>query len=111
MPLRHWDIRVHDILAAIEKILEYTKGYDCQAFESDAKTIDAVVRNLEIVGEAARHIPDTIIEKNPGIPWREIRDMRNLLAHEYFGVNTKIIWETVQTDLPAIVPVLKKLLQ
>jgi uncharacterized protein len=55
--------------------------------------------------------PIEIVDKHPEIPWREMRDMRNLLAHEYFGVNTKIIWETIQTDLPAIVPVLKALLQ
>jgi uncharacterized protein len=55
--------------------------------------------------------PIEIVDKHPEIPWREMRDMRNLLAHEYFGVNTKIVWETIQTDLPAIVPVLKALLQ
>lgn len=65
MPPRRWDIRVRDILAAIEKINEYTKGYDLQNFEGDSKTIDAVVRNLEIIGEAARHIPDDIIGKIP----------------------------------------------
>jgi uncharacterized protein with HEPN domain len=111
MPPRRWDIRVRDILAAIEKIHKYTTDYRYRNFEADSKTVDAVVRNLEIIGEAARHIPDDIIEKNPGIPWKEMRDMRNLLSHEYFGVNTKIIWETIQTDLPAIVPVLKRLLQ
>jgi uncharacterized protein with HEPN domain len=111
MPHRRWDIRIRDILAAIKKISEYTKDYNYQNFESDSKTLDAVVRNLEIIGEAARHVPDDIIEKNPGIPWREIRDMRNLLAHEYFGVNIKIVWETIQTDLPAIAPLLKGILQ
>jgi uncharacterized protein with HEPN domain len=81
MPPRRWDIRIRDMLAAIEKIYSYTTHYNYQTFEGDSKTIDAVVRNLEIIGEAARHVPDDIIEKYPGIPWREIRDMRNLLAH------------------------------
>ncbi|WP_419660528.1 conserved uncharacterized protein, DUF86 [Desulfosarcina variabilis str. Montpellier] len=110
MPPRRWDIRIRDILAAIERIHDYTKGYNYQQFKGDSKTIDAVVRNLEIIGEAACHIPDDITAKNPAIPWREIRDMRNLLAHEYFGVNTKIVWETIQSDFPAIVPALKVLL-
>jgi uncharacterized protein with HEPN domain len=73
--------------------------------------VDAVVRNLEIIGEAARHVPEDIVENNPGIPWSEMRDMRNLLAHEYFGVNTRIVWETIQTDFPAIVRSLRGLLQ
>ena len=111
MPYRRWDIRVRDILSAIEKIFEYTSGYDIENFENDSKTVDAVVRNLEIIGEAARHVPDDIVENNPGIPWREMRDLRNLLAHEYFGVNTRIVWETIRTDLPAIVRSLRGLLQ
>ena len=81
MPLRRWDIRIRDILAAIEKIQRYTENMDLRAFESDPKTIDAVVRNLEIIGEAARHVPDEIVNKYPEIPWREMRDMRNLLSH------------------------------
>ena len=110
MPPRRWDIRIRDILAAIEKIHQYTEDMDLEAFRGDPKTIDAVVRNLEIIGEAARHLPDEIVGKHSEIPWREMRDMRNLLSHEYFGVNRNIVWETIQTDLPAIVPFLRDLL-
>ena len=88
MPHRRWDIRIHDILASIEKIQKYTDNMDVKAFRNDPKTVDAVVRNLEIIGEAARHVPDEIVEEHTEIPWREMRDMRNLLSHEYFGVNS-----------------------
>jgi uncharacterized protein with HEPN domain len=111
MPRRRWDIRIRDILSSIAKIQDYTKALDCNGFQADSKTVDAVVRNIEIIGEAARHVPEAIIEKYPDIPWKEMRDMRNLLSHEYFGVNTKIVWETIKTDLPALVPLLTDLLK
>jgi uncharacterized protein with HEPN domain len=111
LPHSRWDIRIRDILTAIEKIQKYTTDMNSKVFRGDPKTVDAVIRNLEIIGEASRHVPDEIVDKHPEIPWREMRYMRNLLAHEYFGVNTKIVWETRQTDWLAIVPVLKALLR
>jgi uncharacterized protein with HEPN domain len=110
MPPRRWDIRIRDIVASIEKIQKYTENMDANAFLGDSKTVDAVVRNLEVIGEAARHVPDEIVGKHPEIPWREMRDMRNLLSHEYFGVNTDIIWETIQSDLPTLPALLKAIL-
>jgi uncharacterized protein with HEPN domain len=89
MPHRRWDIRIHDILASIEKIHKYTENMDAKIFLGDSRTVDAVVRNLEIIGEAARHVPDEIVKEHPEIPWREMRDMRNLLSHEYFGITIK----------------------
>jgi len=68
-----------------------------------------VIRALEIVGEAARKIPANVREANAEIPWREITGMRNKLTHEYFGVNTKVVWRTVKEDLPVIVPALKRM--
>lgn len=110
MPPRRWNIRIRDILSSITKIQEYTKGLDYHGFQGDSKTVDAVVRNLEIIGEAARHVPEDIIDNHPEIPWQDMRDMRNLLSHEYFGVNAKIVWETIQSDLQPLVPILKALL-
>jgi len=83
---------------------------NCEQFKADTKTVDAVVRNIEIIGEAASHVPEKITTDNPDIPWQDMRDMRNVLAHEYFGVNEKIIWNTVQEDLPPLVQQLKNLL-
>jgi uncharacterized protein with HEPN domain len=91
-------------------IRQYTKDLDFKSFQSGPKTVDAVVRNLAIIGEAARHVPECITEKRSDIPWQEMRDMRNLLSHEYFGVNVKIMWETIQSDLPPLEHRLKMLL-
>lgn len=95
------------ILEAIESIEEYLKGFDYQAFLKDKKTIDAVVRELEIIGEAANNLSDEFKNNQPKIPFRDIIDMRNLLTHEYFGVNAKIVWDTSQTDLPKLKEVIR----
>lgn len=102
MSSREWLFRLEDILEALERIHGYVKGLDLQQFEADQRTIDAVVRNLEIIGEAARHIPDSITQEYPLIPWRYMRDMRNILIHEYFGIDTGIIWQTIAQDLPVL---------
>lgn len=80
-------------------------------FQKDDKAVYAVIRAFEIIGEAARQVPEIVREANPEIPWREISGMRNKLTHEYFGVNTKVVWRTVQEDLPVIIPALKKILK
>ncbi|MCF8109939.1 MAG: DUF86 domain-containing protein [Desulfobacteraceae bacterium] len=110
MPHRKWSLRISDILESIKRIFEYTQDMDFEQFKTDTKTIDAVVRNFEIVGEAASHIPEEISMEHPEIPWGDMRDMRNILAHEYFGINEKIVWNTIQDDLPPLVPLLQKLL-
>ena len=109
MPHRAWEFRVADIVDSIEKILSYTAGMSFEQFRKDSKTIDAVIRNFTIIGEAARHIPDDIVQSHPEIPWREMADLRNIIVHEYSGVNEKIIWETIQTDLPGLLSSLRKM--
>ena len=80
-------------------------------FEEDDKTIDSVLRNLEIIGEASRHIPRAIKEKYPNLPWMEMYTMRNIVVHEYHGVNLNIIWLTITEDLPPLVPQIKEILK
>lgn len=80
-------------------------------FEEDDKTIDSVLRNLEIIGEASRHVPRAIKGKYPDLPWMEMYTMRNIVIHEYHGVNLKIIWQTITEDLPPLVPRLKEILK
>ena len=111
MSPRNWKIRITDMLESIEHITGYTEDMTLSEFQTDQKTIDSVLRNLEIIGEAARHVPQNIIKQYPDIPWNEMRAMRNIVIHEYFGVNLNIIWHTTQINLPSIVDRLKKILE
>lgn len=90
-------------LESIELIQSYTEGYDLPGFLADRKTQDAVVRNLEIIGQAIKDFGvETLAAEHPTMPWREIAGMRNVLAHEYLGVDPVMIWETVQTHLDTL---------
>jgi len=110
VPRKGWKLRISDIIEAIENALEYSAGMTFEQFVADRKTIDAVVRNFIVIGEAASHLSDDFIEKHPDLPWREMRDMRNIVVHEYFGVDNLIVWETLQKNLPPLLPLLRKLL-
>lgn len=111
MPHRSWEIRISDIIDAIERALDYSSEMSFEQFTADRKTIDAVIRNFMIIGEAARHLPEDFIEKHPELPWREMRDMRNIVVHEYFGVDNLIVWKTLQINLPPILLLLKNLIK
>ncbi len=100
MPERDADLLIEDIAAAIRKIEDYKRGFHREAFLSDEKTVDAVVRNLEIIGEAARQMPNDFAATHPEIPWQRIAGLRNRIVHEYFGLDLEIIWEVIETDLP-----------
>lgn len=91
--------RLLDIAHAIEKIERYLAGHTFDSFTRDGRTYDAVVRNIEIVSEASRHIPAALKETAPQIPWREIANIGNLLRHVYEDVDERIIWEATQRDL------------
>lgn len=103
MSRREWKFLLDDILEAIGKVQNYVAGSSFEGFEDDSKTIDAVVRNFIIVGEAASHIPSTIVEKHPNVPWRLMADMRNFAVHEYWGVDSSVLWKTIHEDLPPLV--------
>lgn len=103
-------VYLRHILEAIESIEEYLKGFDYESFLKDKKTVDAVVRELEIIGEAANNLSDNFKQKHLEIPFRDMSDMRNVLIHEYFGVNAKIIWDTCQTDLTKLKEIIKTLI-
>ena len=111
MPHRSWHLRIADIIEAIETILNYSAGMTLEQFASDQKTIDAVVLNFIIIGEAASHLPEDFIELHSDLPWREMRDMRNIAVHEYFGVDKMIVWETLRNNLPPLLPQLKHLIK
>lgn len=88
-----------DILEAIAKIQDYTTGFDYSRFAADGRTQDAVVRNLEIIGEAAGRLPEEVRAAAPEIEWRKIVGLRNVLAHEYFGVTLPMIWDVARNKL------------
>ena len=99
---RDWRFRVRDILAALRAIARYTDGMTMGEFVGDARTMDAVIRNLMTMGESIRWIPEPILDAHPDVPWRTLRGMRNVVVHEYFGVDPAILWETVRGDLPPV---------
>ena len=110
MPPREWRLRVEDILAAIERVQRYTASLDLALFLADDKTVDAVSFCFGVIGEAARHVPDDVAAANPDLPWPEMRAMRNVVVHEYFGVTPETLWKTAREDLPALVERLRRLL-
>ena len=107
---RDFRLQLDDILEAIERIRKYTQNLDEAEFSSDIKTQDAVIRNLEIIGEAARSLPDEIKKSRSEIEWQKIIALRNILIHEYFGVNTTILWDIVQNKLDTLEQTCKKLI-
>ena len=107
------EIRDHlkDIADAAAAIAEFLSGFSSSnQFEADRKSIFAVVRALEIMGEAAKRIPDGFRRKHSGIPWREMAGMRDKLIHEYFGVDTAVLWKTATVDVPPVREAMEELL-
>lgn len=108
---RDYRLYIDDIIEAIEKIEKYVKGLTFDEFARDTKTIDAVIRNFEIIGEATKHIPEEVRQKYPDVPWRDMAGMRDKLAHEYFGIMLEIVWKTIKKRLPELKPLIKELLK
>jgi len=93
---------LEDILTAIDESAEFTRGISFESFTQDRKTIHAVVRTLEVLGEAAKRIPVGLRAKAPGVPWKYMAGMRDKLIHEYFGVDLSIVWTVVKNELPPL---------
>lgn len=101
---------VEDIMDAVSKVEKFTRDMEYEDFVRDDKTIFAVIRALEIIGEAVKRLSPSVKNRYPAIPWKDIAGMRDKLTHEYFGVNLKMIWDTVKQDIPALRPLIQKLL-
>ncbi|MCI0551890.1 MAG: DUF86 domain-containing protein [Anaerolineae bacterium] len=101
MSSRSPKLYVDDILQACQDILDFTRGLsDSEGLGKDRRTYLAVVRSLEVIGEAARQMPRGYKSEHPEIPWREVASLRNIIAHEYFGLDNEIIWDVIRTQIP-----------
>lgn len=107
---RNVSLYLRDIYDNILRIEAFIQGMAFETFKSDEKTSFAVIHCLEIIGEAAKNIPDNIRDLYSQIPWRDIMTMRNKIAHEYFGVDLEIVWLVIQDDLPAIKPLVEEMM-
>ena len=101
---------LEDALNAMAKAELFIADMTYEEFIKDEKTIFAVIRAIEVIGEALKHVPSELRQKFSDIPWRDITGMRDILVHEYFGVDHETVWETVKTDIPSIKPLLVELL-
>ena len=111
MSPRGWKLRIEDILEQISDIETFLSGISKEDFAKDKKTYNAVIRSLEVIGEAAHHLPDSVKDSYRDIPWRKMKDFRNILAHEYFGVDQDIVWETIQKQIIPLKPLIDDILK
>jgi len=111
MTKRNFIVFIEDILQSISNIESYTKNLSFEEFDDNQMIIDAVIRNIEIIGEAARNVPQEVKERFEKIPWKKMIGLRNLTIHEYFGIDLSIIWHVFKKELPSMEPLLKKVLE
>lgn len=100
--MRNYKLYLDDILEATKRIEKYSKGFTLRKMGKDSLVVDAIVRNLEIIGEAVKNIPVNIKEKYPDIEWKKIAGLRDILAHEYFGVDLVVLWDIIECKMPIL---------
>jgi uncharacterized protein with HEPN domain len=104
---RSWELFLRDMLEAARKVIRYTGGREVEAFVMDEMAFDATLRNLEILGEAAKNIPEEIRQRYPAVDWRGVAGLRDILAHAYFALDDATLWKIVQTDIPRLLGLLE----
>ena len=108
---RYHQLYLKDILTSALSIEEYVYDIEYEDFINDRKTYQAVIREFEIIGEAVAKLPEEIKIKYPEVEWQDVKDFRNLLIHEYFGVDLEIVWQVIKEDLPVLIKVVKEILE
>ena len=108
-PAREWHFYLDDMIGFAGKVIAYTDGFDQAGFIASGLNYDATVRNLELIGEAATHIPDAVRALHPDLPWRLIIATRNRLIHGYLGIDNDTLWSIIESDIPALLPKLQHL--
>jgi uncharacterized protein with HEPN domain len=108
--VRAWPLRLDDMIEAARRILEYTSSCEFDAFAADRRTIDAVIHNFTVLGEASRHVPPEVEAARADIPWPKIRTMRNFVVHVYHAIDLTTVWATIRDDLPVLLPQLEAML-
>ena len=109
--VREWRFYVDDMIAFAEKVLAYTAGLDQSAFVANTLVYDATLRNLELIGEAATHVPYDVRQAHPDVPWRMVIATHNRLIHAYLGIDNDTLWGIIATDVPARLPALRAVRQ
>ncbi len=109
--LRSTELYIKDMVLSIERILEYVGDLDFDVFETNYMVVDAVVRNFEILGEAAKKVPQSIKDQHSEIPWKEMNILRNIATHEYFGIDHATLWKIIEEHLPRNLEDLKKVME
>jgi uncharacterized protein with HEPN domain len=107
---REWRFYINDMLEFAENVLTYTEGFTQQKFVDTGLNYDATIRNLELIGEAATHIPAEIREMYTAIPWRQVIATRNKLIHNYLGIDDDTLWSIIQSDIPSLVEELERII-
>ena len=111
MSKREWKLFIEDILESIGLVEEYVANMNFEDFKNDRKTIDAVVRNFEIIGEASNNIPDKVKNQYQDVDWRGMVGLRNRIAHVYFGISLEIVWRIIEQELPELKKQMKEILE
>ncbi|WP_102128352.1 HepT-like ribonuclease domain-containing protein [Deinococcus planocerae] len=106
---KRWRWRVFDLLGAVDRVADDTRGHTLTTFLADERAWDAVLHNLARLGETTKFIPQAVQDTHPELPWALLRDVRNLVAHDYFGIDPALVWHTARVDLPALRPALQAL--